>query len=342
MNVVVNGRFTTQPLTGVQRYAREISSRLSDRLQVVSPANWGQGWKGHFWEQVGLPWKVRGNLVWSPGNTGPLCYSRQVVTIHDCAVFDSPEGFTPRFQKWYRWLLPRLARTVRRILTVSEFSRQRIAEHCGVPLSRIVAIPNGVDARFHHVDISQQEEVRQRFGLPKNFVLCVGSLEPRKNLRLLLRAWQQASRLHQDFALVLVGGTANYYRQAGLEQLPERVLLAGRVADADLPAIYSAATMFVYPSLYEGFGLTVLEAMACGTPVICSRTTALPEVAGEAAVLIDPENEAELAAAMIELAESQILCSKLRQLGRQRCQQFSWDTAAEQTWNVLQQAADES
>jgi glycosyltransferase involved in cell wall biosynthesis len=227
------------------------------------------------------------------------------------------------------------------VVTVSEFSRQRIAELCRVPLERVVAIPNGVDSRFHPVGFSQQEEVRQRLGLPKKYVLCVGSLEPRKNLRMLLKAWSQASHLHPDLSLVLVGGTANYYRQAGLEQLPDRVVLAGRVDDADLPAIYSAAMMFVYPSLYEGFGLTVLEAMGCGTPVICSGTTSLPEVVGDAAVLIDPTNVHDLATAISDLAGNETRRAALKQLGTERCRLFSWDTAAERTWNVLQQAAGE-
>lgn len=339
MNIFVNGRFTAQALTGVQRYALEISSRLADRLQIVAPQGWTTGWKGHLWEQVGLPWEVRGNLVWSPGNTGPICYSKQVVTIHDCSVFDRPEGFSPRFQQWYRWLLPKLARSVRRVITVSEFSRQRIAEICRIPLSRIVTVLNGVDSRFQPVDFSQQEQVREKLRLPEKYILCVGSLEPRKNLRRLLEAWKEASHLLPDRSLVLVGGTLGIYQQA-LDQLPERVVLTGRLSDDELPAVYSAAEMFVYPSLYEGFGLTVLEAMGCGTPVITSRTTSLPEVAGDAAVLIDPESVSELAAAMVDLAGRPEERVRLRKLGLERAPQFSWNRAAEQTWDVLKQAAE--
>ena len=339
MTIALNGRFTQQPLTGVQRYAREISSRLADRLRLVAPAGKSSGLHGHLWEQLRLPWLVGGELVWSPGNTGPLSYRRQVVTIHDCAVFDRPEGFSARFAQWYRWMLPQLARRIRRVLTVSEFSRQRIIQHCRVPESKVVAIPNGVDSRFHRVDFSQQQAAREQLNLPERFLLCVGSLEPRKNLGRLLSAWRSVPHLHSEWSLVLVGGNDHVYRGMGFDELPPSVRILGRVDDQWLPAIYSAAEMFVYPSLYEGFGLTVLEAMACGTPVICSRTTALPEVAGDAAVLIDPENTNELADTIANLAADDSLRNSLRAAGLARSQQFSWETSAEATWRVLHAAA---
>ncbi len=341
MTIAINGRFTQQPLTGVQRYAREISARLADRLRLVTPPGKSQGWRGHFWEQFSLPWALKGDLVWSPGNSGPLSYRRQVVTIHDCAVFDRPEGFAPRFAQWYRWMLPQLARRVRRVVTVSEFSRQRILTHCQVPDERVVAIPNGVDSRFHRVAISQQDQAREKFSLSGRYILCVGSLEPRKNLGRLLTAWSSVPHLHSEWNLVLVGGNDHVYRGVGLDAPLSGVKMLGRVDDEWLPAIYSAAEMFVYPSLYEGFGLTVLEAMACGTPVICSSTTSLPEVAGEAAMLVDPENSVALASAIDKLATDDSLRELLRQRGLARSQQFSWDVAAEKTWNVLQAAANE-
>jgi glycosyltransferase involved in cell wall biosynthesis len=341
MTIALNGRFTQQPLTGVQRYAREISSRLADRLRLVAPASKAQGLRGHLWEQFRLPWLVGGELVWSPGNTGPLSYKRQVVTIHDCAVFDRPEGFSSKFAQWYRWMLPRLARNVRRVVTVSEYSRERIMHHCRVSADKVVTIPNGVDAKFHRVNETKQQQAREKLQLPERFILCVGSLEPRKNLGRLLSAWQSVPHLHSEWSLVLVGGNDHVYRGIGFDSPPPSVKMLGRVDDEWLPAIYSAAGMFVYPSLYEGFGLTVLEAMACGTPVICSSTTSLPEVAGEAAVLIDPENVNDLASAIADLAGDPVRRGELQQAGLARSSQFSWDTAAEKTWQVLSAARDE-
>lgn len=341
MKVAANGRFTLQPLTGVQRYAREISSRLADRLDVLVPPGMFRGARGHLWEQTILPARTHGRLLWSPGNTGPLAVGKQVVTIHDCAVFDAPQGFTSAFAWWYRKLLPRLARRVRRVLTVSEFSRQRLIEWCRLDPQRVTAVPNGVDSRFRPVAFSPQAPRPPIAGLPSSYVLCLGSLEPRKNLRRLLDAWRRAPELHSDLTLVLTGGNAGMFREAGLDPLPPSVLLTGRVADEHLPALYAGATMFVYPSLYEGFGLTVLEAMASGTPVICSNTTSLPEVAGDAACLIDPTDVDSLAAAMVRLANDAAERSELRERGLARAERFSWDAAADRTWSVLQEAADE-
>jgi len=347
LRVQVNGRFLRQRVTGMQRYAREIVARLGSRVEIVEPSRAGHGIRGHLWEQVGLPCRLRRSLLWSPCTTGPLGVGSQIVTIHDCAFRDRAECFTPRFAAWLQWLVPKLARRVRQILTVSEYSKDRIAEICRVPAEKIHVVHNGVDPRFHPASAQEIAAARERFALPENYVLCVGSLEPRKNLPRLLEAWQLVNSQRtsnqqgqQDKPkLVLVGSSAAVFASAKLEAPDDSVVLTGYVPDELLPALYSGATAFVYPSLYEGFGLTVLEAMACGTPVICSSTTSLPEVAGDAAVLVDPNHTAAISQAIQDLLVDETLRSSLRARGLARAQEFTWDRAAQQTWKVLSTAA---
>jgi glycosyltransferase involved in cell wall biosynthesis len=227
---------------------------------------------------------------------------------------------------------------VRSILTVSEFSRQRLIEYLQVDPSKIIAIPNGVDERFNRAATEAVPAMRARLGLPERYILFVGSLDPRKNLRGLLQAWEQIST-RLDCPLVICGASSHVFRSAGIDRLPESVVLSGYVADEDLPALYAGASLFVYPSLYEGFGLPVIEAMACGTPVVCSSTTALGEVAGDAACLVDPAEPESIAAGILRVAEDESLRGKLRGRGVQRAAEFSWNRTARETWNQLQTAA---
>lgn len=335
----VNARFTRQRVTGVERYALELTSRLSTLEGLIAPRGNGRGPRGHVWEQVVLPHRLGGALLWSPCNTGPLLVANQVVTIHDCAFVDHAESCSPAFSRWYRWLIPRLARRVRRIITVSNYSQQRLAEFTGVKPDKIEVIYNGVDPRFKPVDANTIEGLRRRLGLPPRYVLAVGSLAPRKNLLRLFEAWRQLRLPGDDVKLVVAGTTTHTLRQAGWSDLPESVQLLGYVPDEDLPALYCGAQLFVFPSLYEGFGLPILEAMGCGVPVVCSRTTSLPEVAGDAALLFDPNDPEAIGEAICKVLADPGLQVTLSSGGRTRAAEFTWDRSAKQTWQVLVEAA---
>jgi hypothetical protein len=174
MRAAVNGRYLVQQLTGQQRYAREIVARLADRMDIVAPPAALKGMRGHLWEQVALPRRVLGSLLWSPSTTGPLTVRRQVVTIHDCAFFDQAHCFSRAFVTWYQFLVPRLARLARRIVTVSNFSKQRIVEHCGVPPEKVAVVYSGVGAHFRPHSADEIAAARARLGLPPRYVLCVG------------------------------------------------------------------------------------------------------------------------------------------------------------------------
>lgn len=329
----VNGRYLVQRLTGVQRYAREIVSRW-EPVPVLKPAVGGKGATGHLWEQFRLPTLACG-LLWSPGTTGPLAVRQQVVTIHDTAFVDQAQCFTRSFATWYQWLVPRLARRVRKIITVSEFSKKRIVECCRVSPDKVQVIYSGVGPQFRPQSADAIGRARDAFRLPERYALCVCSLEPRKNLRRLLQSWTAMKDRPEDLHLVLAGAKGNIYGDIGLAEPPPNVQLVGYVTDEHLPALYSGAEFFAFPSLYEGFGLPVIEAMACGTPVLCSNSTSLPEAAGHAALLVDPLEPDSIAAGLQRLASDAALRKELRSLGLAHAQAFNWDETARQTWNVL-------
>jgi glycosyltransferase involved in cell wall biosynthesis len=338
MRVHVNGRYLVQRLTGQQRYAHEIVARLADRMDVIEPPGAAKGMRGHLWEQFALPGRVNGGLLWSPSTTGPLRVKRQVVTIHDCAFFDQAQCFSRAFAAWYQFLIPRLARAARKIITVSEYSKRRIIELCRVRDDKVQVVASGVGSQFRPHSPAEITTVRERLGLPERYILCVGSLEPRKNLPRLLAAWQRVQPALEGFSLVLVGAKSHVFREAGLGSPPPAVHLAGYLNDDALSAVYAGAHLFVYPSIYEGFGLPVLEAMASGVPVITSNVTSLPEVAGDAALTIDPTSVDEIGAAIQRLATDESLRSDLVARGMQRVQRFTWEDAARETWNVLEAA----
>ena len=341
MKVCVNTRILSSHLTGVQRYALEILSRLVDRVDRVSPAVPMAGIRGHVWEQVVLPLRLQGRVLFSPSNTGPIAIRRQVVSLHDVVALDHPEWLNPRFSAWYRFLTPRLASRVAHVITISDFSKQRLLAHARVSEDRISVIHNGVDARFRPMDETELSVSLGRLSLPsRRYVLCVGSLEPRKNLSRLLLAWSRViNEIPEDVWLVVAGkrGTERVFaRSAGLASVPPRVHFTGHVADDVLPGLYAGALVFAYPSLYEGFGLPPLEAMASGVPVLTGNRASLPEVVGDAGVMVDPYDVDALGDGLKRLVEDGVMRDGLRIAGLARAKKFSWEGTTERTWAVLE------
>jgi glycosyltransferase involved in cell wall biosynthesis len=343
--VVTNLRVLQSPVTGVQRYTQELLQRLPGSVETVQPPIAAQGLSGHLWEQAVLPLTLGRRLLFSPANTGPLAVERQVVAIHDVAALDHPEWLNPTFAAWYRFLTPRLANRVRRVIVVSEFSKRRLCEAAGVDPGKVRVVPHGVDPRFHPTNGRDSARVREALELPAApYLLTVGSLEPRKNLARLLAAWArvQASLPAQPW-LVIVGakGSARVFKQLDLDPLPPRVILTGHLSDELLPSVYAQAHAFVYVSLYEGFGLPPLEAMASGVPVIAADSTSLPEVVGDAALMVDPRDVASIAGAIERVCADEELRRLLVAKGLARAATFSWTTAATTTWEILQEAMTE-
>lgn len=341
----INLRCLGHHVTGVQRYVLGLLPHLQDRLEPFRPAADSQGIRGHLWEQFVLPRKLRGRLLWSPANTGPLSVERQVVTVHDASTLDHPEWFEGKFARWYRFMLPRLMKKARRVITVSEFARRRLLECTDLPEEKIVTIHNGVEDRMRPSDATTLAGYLQRRGLTQPYFLCVASLEPRKNLRRLFTAWEQCQP--GGIELVIAGGAGHVFRDQGFDQSVRGVRLLGHVDDAELPDLYSGAHAFVFPSIYEGFGLPPLEAMACGCPVLSSQATSLPEVCGEeyrpdrpndtgAVLYFDPHNPQTITDGinrLLRLTENQRQAMVAN--GLRRAQRFSWQRAAESTWQAL-------
>jgi glycosyltransferase involved in cell wall biosynthesis len=333
----VNLRTLGYAMTGVQRYLRSLLPHMPSELHSVKPSHALQGIKGHVWEQVYLPTQLQRRLLWSPGNTGPIGVSRQVLTVHDAATLDHPEWFEPKFALWYAALLPLLIRKVRAVITVSHFSRDRIVQLTGVLSERVHVISNGVDPRFRPVDPTTVNKVKTQFNLACPYILFVGSLEPRKNLKMLLEAWHLGG--FDGATLAVVGASGHLFPRLRFDSLPGGVRMLGRVDDEVLPVLYSGAVGFVYPSIYEGFGLPPLEAMACGCPVALSDIPAHREVCGETAMYFDPFIPEDISSRLEWLLRLDgATRASLVEQGLHRAAGYTWESAALNTWRILKLA----
>lgn len=340
--IYVNTRVTHYQLTGVQRYCKEILSLVDNHslISKVKPPFWiSHSILGHLWEQIVLPHYTKQNLLFSPSNTGPLLVKNQVVTIHDVVSLDHPEWLNPKFAAWYQFLLPKLAKQVKKIITISEFSKSRILYHIRIPEDKIVVIPNGISESFAPCDSCQVMKMKKVLNIPDGqYILYLGSLEPRKNLKRVLMAWNKVQDCFPKDTYFVIGGAKGRKQVFQAINIPDNVrnvIFLGHVPDQYLPTLYSGALYFIYVSIYEGFGLPVLEAMACGTPVLTSDTTSIPEVVGNAALLVDPLSVNEIAEAMLALQESESLRQQLRADGLKRVKSYSWKETARKTWNLL-------
>jgi glycosyltransferase involved in cell wall biosynthesis len=327
-DIVINGRFLDRPITGVERYGREILRVIGSRCRVVQPRRRLNGRMGHLWEQFVLPRKISSvSVLWSPANTGPIMIQNQALTILDLSPLEHPEWFLRSFSAWYRLFLPLLARQVRQIFVPSNHMKQEVTRRFGVHHVRLA--PGGVNTEIFFGDARPT-----KYDLPARYILFVGSLQPRKNLGSLLRAWGKIQDEYPDTWLIIAGGVGSVFRGVALPLL-ERVQYLGYVDDTDLPGLYANATLFVLPSLDEGFGLPALEAMACGTPVIVSDAGALPEVTDDAAIIFKLSEPDGLANAMRECLSDERLRLSLIEKGAARARSFSWATTAELVWESL-------
>ena len=327
--IVINGRFLGRRVTGVERYGREILSYLGDRCAVERPASVSSGFTGHAWEQFVLPRKLSlRSILWSPANTGPLVISNQALTIHDLSPLDHPEWFLGTFAGWYRLFLPILAKRVKIVFTPSEHVKQQVSSRFGI--KNVVVTPNGVNqCRF------TPNAKQKTYDLPKCYILFVGSIEPRKNLAALLQAWNEIKDHFKDTWLIIAGTTGHVFKLVNFLHTVERVRFLDYIEEESLPGLYAGATLFVLPSFDEGFGLSVLEAMACGTPVIVSDGGALPEVIGEAGLIFSLSKPDTLSIALKRSLSDSDLRLSMKERGSARAKLFSWQNTAELIWNTL-------
>jgi glycosyltransferase involved in cell wall biosynthesis len=363
MRIGVNALLLTKQMgyrqTGVSRYIRRVVEALPGELgedelvvyagrgveRIGSGGQWRRSWwpvddpiARIGWETGGLPAAIRrDHLDLFHGTVNalpPMLPGRSVVTIHDLAFLRWPEQTTTRRHRYLSRAIASAARRASRIIAVSDATKADIVELLDVDPARIAVTHLGVEERFQPASPGQVAEVRERYAVEQPFVLYVGTLEPRKNLPALLRAFARIKDdVPHNLALAGAKGWRSREFQDAVEQanLGDRLRLLGFVDERDLPALYSAADLFAFPSLYEGFGLPVLEAMACGAPVVTSDVSSLPEVAGDAALLVDPANETALGEAIVRGLTDERERTRLSAAGKLRAAAFTWQATARAT-----------
>jgi glycosyltransferase involved in cell wall biosynthesis len=310
-------------------------------------------WLMRGWQRLRLPIPVelivgKVDLFHSPDFTLPptLPGVPTLLTVHDLSFIRDPDSAWPSLRAFLNQAVPRSVRRASHVLADSQATKNDLIELFGTPAEKITVLYSGVEARFApRRDRAGIDRVCAKYHLPRPFILSVGTLQPRKNYGRLIEAFGQfVNNLHssttlrsaqnatRDYHLVITGGKGwlyeSIFEQVKRSGLEDRVHFPGFVDDADLPALYCAADLFAYVSLYEGFGLPLLEAMACGTPVIGSNTSSLPEVIGEAGLQVDPRNVDEIAYALHQMIEQPELSARSIELGLERAQLFTWEKAA--------------
>lgn len=354
--IAINGKFLGANLNGVHRTAAHYSAQVLARagathdVRLLAPpgttgnadfpglkAEYTSGLcgSGQGWEMVTLPLAARDSLLLNFCNLAPLLHGNSVVMIHDAQTFLFPEDYTGRQATFYRMLLPLIGRRARRILTVSDFARHSLAEHGIGQLDKIDVVHNGTD---HILQVEPDGTILPQHGLaPGGYVLTLGSAKGYKNIRAVFEAMRPPQP--GGLPLVVAGGPgADRYRAAGWTP-PEGTVFTGFVSDAQLRALYQNAAAFVFPSLTEGFGLPPVEAMQCGCPVIAAQAGAMPEVCGDAALLVEKDQPEAYRAAIERVLDAPEVAGDLRARGRQRAAQLSWDAAGQRLHQLVERLA---
>ncbi|WP_426151295.1 glycosyltransferase family 4 protein [Pseudomonas sp. DC3000-4b1] len=337
--IVVNARFLTQELRGVQRFAEQIclslkaqrndlvfvsppGIRMKDTAKALEAEVIGRH-RGHLWEQLDLPaYLRRQGKPWllSLCATAPLFYPRQVVTHHDITYVRHPESYSWAFRTAYRLMTPLMLKRAHTLITVSEFSRREIGGFYGIPGQRILVVPNAVSGAFRP----------RRLEIPRPYLLAVSSPSAHKNFARLIEAFLKIEH-HPEVELRIVGAANGIFADPDLTSQAARdprIRFLGRLSDTELIQQYQLASAFVFPSLYEGFGIPPLEAQACGCPVLAANAASMPEVLQSSALYFDPLDVDQMARAMALVLDNPTIGDHLRTLGMRNVARFSWQASA--------------
>ncbi|MBM4252421.1 MAG: glycosyltransferase family 4 protein [Deltaproteobacteria bacterium] len=364
MRIGINGRFLAAKRTGVQRAAYNLIKALvrvdhvneyylfTSADQATNP-DWnfpnvkviaanireGENFRNHLWEQFVLPrlaMRHQIDILHSPANLAPLLYrGKSIVHIHDLCFVVNPQWFSFSFRTLYNFVIPRLARRAAKVITNSNNSRNDLLQFCNLPAERVSQVYWAVDDLFTSRDREDNQPTDWNLN---DYILYVGSLEPRKNIGTLLEAYELMRSRYPDLKpkLVLIGGESPLFAEVRLKvkKFKDDILFKGFVNDEMLRASYRHASIFVYPSLYEGFGLPPLEAMASGVPVVTTLTSSLPEVVGDAAMMVSPYNVEQLAETMANVLTKPELRRDMITKGKEQVRKFNWYRVARNTLAV--------
>lgn len=345
--IYVNARFLTQSMTGVQRFAVEIclemKKLMGEQIKFVAPdaivlKDYAEALgvevigrhQGHLWEQWDLPRYLRRQgspLLLCLCNTAPLCYKNKVVTVHDVAFEAYPQTFSKSFLYVYKFMIPRIMRSAKKVITVSEFSKDEIVKYYGINRNKIAVVYNAVGDGFKKV--ADDELQKQKY------LLAVSSLNYRKNFLAVLEAFDIFEKEDNDTSLYIIGDLKNSnFKGIDIERYRQnpRIKFLGRVSDADLVRYYSNATAFVYPSIYEGFGIPPLEAQTCGCPVLVADIPPLREVVADSGIYCNPYDVKDIANGMKTILTSG---EQLTVKGAENINRFSWEDSARKVAKVL-------
>jgi len=339
--LIINSRFLTQNITGVQRFAIEISKQLKklygENIQFVSPKNIIHhdlskkldvkiiGNKtGHLWEQIDLPKYLKNHgspLLLNLANTAPLFYRDKIVTVYDLAFYHHPEWFSKKFTLFYNFLIPKVLGNSKYIFTDSNYVKNDISNSYNISKNKITTLHGSYAEIFKYNDMKREK-----------FVLAVGSIDPRKNLKSIIEIFKEK----QDIKLIIVGQKNKIFSSFDITDLPNNIKFTGYISDEELVTFYNTASLFIYPSFFEGFGIPPLEAQVCGCPVIASNTTSLPEVGGNSFLYCNPSTIDDIKQKIELLLNDNSLQEELIEKGFENIERFSWEKSAKKIIEVIE------
>jgi glycosyltransferase involved in cell wall biosynthesis len=355
--IIINGRYLSQPITGVQRYAHEVISAFDDLLKqniidrkqykitLAVPPEVDQfpalefirieevgKLTNNLWEQISLPLYSKGKILFNPCNSGPVFGGRkQMITIHDASVFAVPQAYTLPFRLKHMVITFVMGKMAARIITDSEFSKSELIKYGMIKESRIEVIHLGSEHIARQPDAEENPQWKRLFAKP--YILSVGSDSKHKNIASLIKAMECLDK--DEIHLIITGGQYSKVFSSKAEEAKPWLHRLGYVTDHQLKHLYENAVCFVYPSVYEGFGLPPLEAMSCGCPVLVSNAASLPEICGDAALYFDPLNPEEIGEKILLLLENPSEREKMILKASSHIEDFNWQKTAKMVWDRL-------
>ena len=345
--VFINGRFLTQEVTGIQRYSYELCMaliRVGVEIIILAPKKIRKEYspecriiqfgifKGILWEQVDLPFfllKHKNPLLINFGSPGPVFYKNRIVTVHDLAIYVNPAWFSQSYSFYYRLVMPVYTRRSKKVITVSEFSKKEIMKMTGIPDDKITVIHSAVS------DTISEHPSRPTIKSDP-YILILASLDPRKNMARLVEAYKLAG-IEKDIKLVLAGKSDPVFNMKLSKDI--RLRSIGYIPDEALASLYQNAALFIYPSLYEGFGLPPLEAMALGCPVILSDIPVFREIYGDAAHFVDPYDTGSIRDGILRVLKDELYRDQLIRRGKEKAHEYSFSRSAEKLAEIIRSFA---